>query len=381
MKRLVLVGSGLAHLHVLKTLAKKPWPAVDVLLVAPHPRQIHTGMVPGWMAGHYRLDECTIELAPLVRAAGGRLIQDFASGVDAGRRLLMTMKSGNLPYDVLSLATGAEVDVSCLAATGARLVSVHPLAHFVVEWEKAVNEFRRGGRARVVVVGGSAAGVELALAARHRLCGELGDAQVRVSLVAADGLLPGHGRRVAARVARVIAERGVDVFFERAAGCDDGVCLTGGATIPADCVIAATGARAASWLSGCFGFSPNGTEFLAVGDGQQSVSHRQVFAAGDAASRVVMPHARSGVYSVRAGPILAENLRRALAGLPPQSYRPASRSLCLLATGPQEAIASWSGFAAGGRWAWKWKERIDRRFVAPYRQPSASRMEEKHESD
>lgn len=91
----------------------------------------------------------------------------------------------------------------------------------------------------------------------------------------------------------------VDVFFERAAECDDDACLTDGATISPAWVIAATGIRAASWLSGCFALSPNGKGFMAVGDGQQSVSHRQVFAADDAASRVDMPHARSGVYAAR----------------------------------------------------------------------------------
>ena len=91
-----------------------------------------------------------------------------------------------------------------------------------------------------------------------------------------------------------------------------------------------------------------------------------MFAAGDVASRVDAPHAKSGVYAVRAGPVLADNLFRALAGAPVLSYRPQRRSLYLLATGPKSAIVSWGGFSAGGRWAWRWKDWIDRRFMRQY---------------
>jgi NADH dehydrogenase FAD-containing subunit len=103
-----------------------------------------------------------------------------------------------------------------------------------------------------------------------------------------------------------------------------------------------------------------------VGDGQQSASHAAVFAGGDVASRVDAPHARSGVYAVRAGPVLAANLPRALAGEAPLSYQPQRRSLYLLATGPKSAIVSWGGFAASGGWAWHWKDWIDRRFMRQY---------------
>lgn len=365
MKRLLLAGGGHAHLHVLQALARRPWPGVEVVLVSPWPRQIYSGMLPGWMAGHYRLAQCAAALAPLARAAGVRFIEDAVCGLDADRRLLRARRHGDIAYDVLSLATGAEVDTSCLAACGERLLPIRPLEHFVVGWEQLLAASRQRGTASLAVVGGGAAGVELALAARYRLSGELGAAQATVRLIAGGGLLPGHGRRVVGRVAAALARAGVERIDGYAAGSPDGLQLADGRGLAADAVLAATGVRPAPWLADC-GLALAADGFVAVGDGQQSPSHGDVFAGGDVASRLDAPHAKSGVYAVRAGPVLADNLQRRLQGLPPRPYAPQKRSLYLLASGPRRAIVSWGGLAAEGAWAWRWKDWIDRRFMRQY---------------
>lgn len=365
MKRLILAGGGHAHLHVLKSLARQPWPGVEVVLVSPWPRQIYSGMVPGWMAGHYRLEQCAATLAPLARAAGVRFVEDAVCGLDAGRRRLRTRQHGELAYDVLSLATGADVDSACLAACGARLLPIRPLEHFVVGWERLLTASRTRGTAAIAVVGGGAAGVELALAARYRLAGEVGARHAPVRLIAGGGLLPGHGPRIVARVEATLARHGVEVITARAAGSPDGLILDDGRRLAADGVIAATGVRPPPWLAES-GLALAGDGFVAVGDGQQSPSHGDVFAGGDIATRLDAPHAKSGVYAVRAGPVLAENLHRRLQGQAPRPYAPQRRSLYLLASGPRTAIVSWSGLSAAGAWAWRWKDWIDRRFMSQY---------------
>ena len=379
MKHLVLAGGGHAHLHILKALAARRWPDVEVTLVAPHARQIYSGMVPGWMAGHYRIEQCAAPLGPLARAAGVRFIEDSVGGLAAGKRLVRTAVSGDLAYDALSLDTGAEIDCSCLAATGALFLPIRPLENFVVGWTRLLQSLVTQGRAVIAVVGGGAAGVELALAARYRLTRELGAANVQVTLVTGPQLLAGHGQRIVARVAQTLARQGVAIAGGYAAGTPNGLQLDDGRRLDADAVIAATGVRPAAWLA-TSGLTLAGDGFVAVNQGQQSISHREVFAAGDVASRIDAPHAKSGVYAVRAGPALTANLERMLNGLPPLAYQPQRRSLYLLATGPQEAIMSWGGVAAGGRWAWKWKDWIDRRFMSQYHPGNANRSGEMHES-
>jgi pyridine nucleotide-disulfide oxidoreductase family protein len=364
-KRLVLAGGGHAHLHVLMTLVAGCWPGVEVVLVTPYRRQIYSGMVPGWMAGHYTLEQCAAALVPLARAAGVRFVEAAVTAVDAGNRVLETDGGERLDYDVLSLAVGAGLDVSALAG-GARLLPLRPLESFVAGWSELLAAARPG--LRLAVVGGGAGGVELALAARHRLQAMGGGS---VTLVAGGGLLPGHGSAVVSRVEIALASAGVDVVPGFAIGAPQGLTMSGsGRLIAADAVLAATGVRAPAWLAAA-GLALAADGFVAVGDGQRSVSHGEVFAGGDVASRVDAPHGKSGVYAVRAGPVLSDNLRRALAGEALRPYRPQRRTLYLLATGPRRAIVSWGGIAAEGAWAWRWKDWIDRRFMRQYDLPSS----------
>lgn len=369
MKRIALAGGGHAHLHVLKSLAQGKWPGVEVVLVSPHARQAYSGMLPGWIAGHYRLDECVVQLQSLVDAAGVRFVRDSVIGLDPRRRILRCAETGDIAYDVLSLDTGARVDLSTLAATTSTLLPIRPIESFIVEWSRVLETCVRAGRGRLAVVGGGAAGVELALAIQYRLQKDLPKESVKVLLVEGRGLLHGHGAAVISRARKMLGKRGIACRAGYAAGGENGLLFPDGSRFDADCVIAATGVTPPAWLSGShLALAQDG--FVAVGEGQQSVSHANVFAGGDIASRVDRPHPKSGVHAVRAGPVLAENLRRFLAGQGLAPHAPQRRSLYLLATGPRHAIASWNGWAAEGHWAWRWKNRIDRRFVEHYALPS-----------
>ena len=97
----------------------------------------------------------------------------------------------------------------------------------------------------------------------------------------------------------------------------------------------------------------------------QSTSHPQVTAAGDIAA-YADARPKSGVFAVRAGPVLAQNLRALCSGQPPTKWTPQQRALYLVSTGNHRAIAAWSHWAWSGAWVWRWKERIDRGFVAKF---------------
>ena len=98
----------------------------------------------------------------------------------------------------------------------------------------------------------------------------------------------------------------------------------------------------------------------------RSVSHPDVFAAGDNASLEGPALPKSGVYAVRQGAVLAENLKLALTGKELRRYVPQKESLSLISCGAKYAIASRGGWSAEGRWAWYWKDWLDRRWIARF---------------
>jgi pyridine nucleotide-disulfide oxidoreductase family protein len=361
MKRLVLAGGGHAHLAVLSALARSPLNGVEVSLVTPALKQAYSGMLPGWIAGHYTRAEIEIDLEPLARRANVTLLRDSIGAMDANRRCVALSDRRHLDYDVLSLDIGSEIDTSWLETLGDRLLPLRPLGEFLERWPGVLATAHDRPGFRIAVVGAGAAGIEVALAVRHAFDRERIDG--KVGLVAPqDKFLVGHSPGARRRAADWVRHAGVELHDGHAVGTCDGLLLPDGGTIPVDCVIAATGAAPPSWLQ-VSGLRLDEQGYVAVDACHRSVSHNHVFAAGDVCSRDDRHFARSGVHAVRAGPVLAANLAAVLAGQPLREYWPRRRSLYLLACGPRAAIVSWGNLSAGGRWAWRWKDRIDRRFV------------------
>jgi len=360
-KRLVLVGGGHAHLSVLRALADKRPAGLDVVLITPSKYQNYSGMLPGWVAGHYTQAQCRVDLDPLVQAAGARLILDQIVGMDAARRCVGFAHGPHVEYDLLSLDVGSETDTSWLETLGDKLLPVKPLDYFFASWPRILAAAKAKKNYKLVVVGGGAAGVEMALAAQQAFTRAGVDGHV--DLVASEsGLLPGHAKAVQARVQRFAEHAGLGLHFARGVGSEDGVLLADGHLVPADQVIAATGARPAVWL----GLSKLGLDergYILVDKYHRSVSHPNVFAAGDVCARLDAVMSRSGVHAVHAGPVLAENLMAIVNGGSLRPYSPKRRSLYLLSCGPRYAVASWGRWSAEGQWVWRWKDWIDRGFI------------------
>ena len=363
-KRLLLLGGGHAHLHVLKSLGDVPLENVDVTLLSPWPQQVYSGMLPGWVAGHYSIEQCVIPLAPLARRAGIVFCEDRAIALDLVSNTV-TCSSGNvLPFDALSIDTGSVADLSAIPGANEHAISVRPIEAFIehIARIKAAAHYNgaTGKASRFAFVGAGAGGIELALGLQHAFTKE----KVEISLVSAANTLPGN---VGKRLLRILAERGLELIAGEAATRIEAnaVHLASGEKLDADVIITATGAAAAAWPHAA-GLACDERGFILVNDNLQSTSHAQVFAAGDCATMTNFSRPKSGVYAVRGGPPLANNLRRFLTDKPLKNYTPQTRSLYLLSTGDRYAIASWGSFTWEGEWVWRWKDRIDRGFVGKY---------------
>ena len=364
MKHLLLLGGGHAHVHVLKHLAQQPLPGVQVTLVTPFERQLYSGMVPGLVAGHYRAQDCAIALRPLADAAGVVFTRASAVHLDAAARRVMLSDGSVLNYTFLSLDIGAVMHRDAMPGAAEHALFVRPIEEFVHAldglWARAAQR-----RMRVALVGAGAAGVELALAVQHRL----GRSRhgVELSLVTGGTApLEGYAPAVMARVARTLAAHRVVVLRQGAVALhSDALVLADGKRLPCDAAVLATGAQAPHWLQ-TSGLALDAKGFVLTTATLQSLSHADVFAIGDIATRQDQPHAKSGVYAVRSGPPLAANMQRALVDQPLLAHQPPKRTLNLVSCGERSAIAAWGRWSAQGRWVWALKDRIDRGFVARY---------------
>ena len=364
-RQLVLLGAGHAHVQVITHLAEHPLVGARITLIAPHPRQLYSGMVPGFVAGHYAVDDCVIPLEPLVRRAGIRWLHRSVKTLDAPTCTVGLDDGSALHYDWLSVNTGAVQNRALIEQTmpGAREhgLFVRPIEAFGALWPKVV-ELGQQKPLRIAVIGAGAAGIELAMAVRHRL------PNAAVTLLA--GQLPvaaNYPPTVQQKVMAALKARSITVLQDVALALDgSSVKLGCGADLACDVPLIAIGAQPAPWLAASgLALDPRG--FVAVNALQRSTSHPQVFAAGDVSSRVDRSLARSGVYAVRAGPALAANLAAAVAGQPLTEHLPPAQTLNLISCGDRRAIGSWGNFSAQGRWVWWLKDWIDRRFVAKFR--------------
>lgn len=367
MKQLVLIGGGHAHVYVLDALARQPFAHTEVTLISPYRRQIYSGMLPGWIAGHYTLDECALPLDVLAQRANVRLVETACIGLDMKAKQVHCANGNVIPFDMLSIDSGAIIHPIATAEAEAEVLAIRPIEGFVAAWPGLLENIRQAhGDFDFVIIGDGAAGVELAFAIQARMAAErLG--KLRLTLVAGNAEpLAGFPTFLRRKVRALLEQRGIRCLAQQRALAVSGrqVRLDYGSSIPAHAVLLVTGAAPPEWLSGA-GLAVDERGFLRVSRTLQSISHPAVFAAGDVAA-YADARPKSGVFAVRAGPPLAANLRAVCAGAPLTPWQPQRRALYLISTGQQYALAAWGGFSVSGDWVWRWKDRIDRRFIARF---------------
>lgn len=355
----LLVGGGHAHVAVLADWIANGVPAGGrAVLVSPERHLRYSGMVPGWMAGQHGRDDGLVDLAALAARAGAEWVADRCAAIDPEARVVRTEGGAEIAFDIASLDTGGVARAAAVLGDDPRLIDVRPIAGFVDRLAE------QPAPRHAVVAGGGAGGVELAFGLRNLAWATPRPAVTLVT--GAGGVLPGFAPAVQRRVVKALTRQGIAVAAGRARFAG-GAIMAGDASLePADCIIAAIGSAAPAWLAAS-GLAVDAAGFALVDARQRSTSHPHIFAAGDVAARADRQLPHSGVHAVFAGPVLAANLRSAVAGEAPRApYRPRWNNLYLLNTGDGSAIASYGRLAADGAWVLALKHWIDKRWIAKY---------------
>lgn len=373
-KELVLVGGGHSHVAVLKRFGMQPLPGLRLTLIT---RDLHTpysGMLPGYIAGHYAYDDCHIDLRKLARFAGARLYHSPVEALDLAEKRVHCRHRPPVRFDLLSINIGSRPLTIDIPGADQLALPVKPIDRFLEGWEELIRRVLNSTAPfRIAVVGGGAGGVELALATQYRLRQTLTNAGRRIDdvqhclLTDTAKILPIHGAQTRTAFQNVLASRQISIFTKhRVLRLEPGLIhCENGKTLSADAVLWVTHACAPPWLAQA-GLATDAQGFVQVDDCLRSVSHPEVFAAGDIAAVRNHPRPKAGVFAVRQGPPLAANLRRAALSKAPRPFTPQTNSLSLITTGDRYAIASRNRWSVRGAWVWRWKDWIDRRFMAKY---------------
>ncbi len=376
LRDIVLVGGGHSHVGVLRRFGMHPMSGVRLTVICRDTHTPYSGMLPGYIAGHYSYDEVHIDLSRLARFAGARFFRDEALGLDRDTGIVLCRNRPPVAYDALSINIGSTPQMSNVAGAAEHAVPVKPINDFNQRWQLLLERVRQHtGATRIAVVGGGAGGVELTLAMQYRLRKELRAAGRNPDelsfhlLTSGTVILPTHNASVRHAFERVLAERGVALHCNAEVNRVSAARLqtTDGETVEADEIVWVTRAGGAPWLRET-GLALDADGFIQVADTLQTLTDPKVFAAGDIASMINYPLEKAGVFAVRQGPPLAENLRRAVEGRALKPYRPQTSWLALISTGDKYAVASRGALGFQGAWVWRWKDWIDHRFMLKFDQ-------------
>ncbi|AVO38600.1 selenide, water dikinase SelD [Pukyongiella litopenaei] len=358
---LVLIGGGHAHALVLRRWGMNRLPGARLTVISPEPMAAYSGMLPGYVAGHYARAALDIDLVRLARFAGARLVLGAATDIDLAARQVTVPGRPPVAFDICSIDVGITSAMPDLPGFDDHAVPAKPLDRFADSWRAVI-----GGSTpvQVAVIGAGVAGAELAMAMAHALRARGRNGQV--TLIDAAGALPGLGARAARAVRDGLAAQGVTLIERTGATAVEpgAVLLADGRRVEADFVTGAAGAQPHGWLAQTGLVLENG--FVAVDDRLQT-SDAAVFAAGDCAHMTTSPRPKAGVYAVRQAPVLFENLRAALSGGRMRRYRPQRDYLKLISLGDKAAVGERFGLVKSGPAMWRWKDRIDSRFMDRFR--------------
>lgn len=358
---LVLIGGGHTHALLLRKWGMNPLPGARVTVINPGPKAPYSGMLPGFVAGHYTRDELDIDLVRLARFAGARVVLGAVDGIDGDRHEVHVPGRPPIAFDVASVNVGITSDMPALPGFSDHAKPAKPLGPFAARWQAYLNG---PGPASVAVIGGGVAGAELVMAMAHALRNKGRTAQV--TLIDNAAALSATGPKAARTIRTAMHGLGIDVIENTGIAhiAADHVELQDGRLIPADFVTGAAGARAYGWVQETGLDLQDG--YIRV-NGFLRSSNPGIFAAGDCAHLTENPRPKAGVYAVREAPVLFDNLRAALGAGKMRRYVPQNDYLKLISLGQKSALAERLGTSFSGGLMWTWKNHIDQSFMNRFR--------------
>lgn len=381
-KDLVLIGGGHSHAIALKMFGRKPLPGVRLTLITAAQKTAYSGMLPGHIAGCYSHDECHIDLQPLANFAQAQLYIDRVVALDLKNHKVLCANGLVVDFDVLSIDIGSTPSTVSVSGAAEYAIAAKPVSQLLEHWYELIEAVDKNPQEpiSIAIVGGGAGGVELALSMQSHLHRILRQTQQPIQNLEihlfqrGTELMPNYHSSVRHQIHKILTERGIELHLGETVcklaptthrktkkifeiKCESGL------TVECNKIFWVTQASAPEWLKTA-GLGTDEQGFILVEETLQSQTHSQVFASGDIATMVNHPRPKAGVFAVRQGKPLFENLQRILLGESLKPYSPQKQYLSLIGTGDKRALAT-KGIITlpPHKLLWCYKDWIDRHFM------------------
>lgn len=360
-RQLVLAGAGHAHLTTLKELDRFVRRGYGVTVVSSRNRHYYSGMGPGMLSGIYGPEEIRIDVKGMTQNQGGRFIEETVTGIDPQSRRLYLAGGESLFYDVVSFNIGSGIPFPLPAASRSVAFPVKPIEN-LLEARGQILETLKVKTPTIGIVGGGAAGIEIAGNVERLVRQQNGQARIR--LYSGVRMAPDFDGRVRRHALASLEKRQVSVRenirVESVEG--RGLRFADGTGAGADVVFLAAGVEPPEMFQKS-GLPVGEKGGLLVNEYLQSTAHPEIFGGGDCIAFGPRPLPRIGVHAVRQNPVLMNNLLAALEGRPLQRFDPQQKYMLILNMGDGTGILFRDRLVFRGRLAWWLKDRIDRRFI------------------
>jgi NADH dehydrogenase FAD-containing subunit len=363
-KHLVIVGGGHAHMTLLLRLGYFIEKGYRVTVISPEPYHYYSGMGPGLLSGIYQPRQTRFHIRSMATERGADFINDRAVRIDPGKRSIILVSGDAVGYDVASFNTGSTIPMEVCPAPSDRIIPVKPIGNLWRARREILGELEQR-ELKITVIGGGAAGVEIAANA-WRLA-KSGRHGAEITLIGGERILGRYPDKVRALALRSLEKRGVRVLEgTRAVTVEEGrALLSDGSLLTHDYAFMAAGVRPSSLFrdSGL----PTGEDGgLLVDSFLRSAAQPKIFGGGDCISLAESPLAKVGVYAVRQNPVLLHNLMTALNHGELEPFRPGGPYLLIMNMGDGTGIMWKKDMVREGRSAFLLKDYIDRRFMRKF---------------
>lgn len=382
-RNVVLMGVGHTNAHIVRMWRMNPIDNASLTCISDRPVATYSGMLPAVLAGLVPRSQMEIDLVRLCASVGARLIVDKVTAIDRENGLLRFSDRPAVRYDALSIGIGsvpASGNLTTDAAGDAALIKIKPMQTFLQRLEDRVADIRRAGQPiKAIVVGSGVAGIEILFCLRGFFKSQ-GCTDVEIELVTrSEEILDGSTAGARTRVTKEIEKRGHHLRLQhevtRIEAVDSSPVLCrvqcgDGTTLESNLIVWATGATGPPGVDG-LDLPINERGFVRVDSTLRTTDrdrypNHPVFVVGDTGTIQNEQLPKAGVYAVRQGPILWDNLQRSFGEDDLKVYRPQRSFLRLINLGDGRAIGEWKGLSFSGRWAYHLKDYIDSSFMEKY---------------